>query len=500
MFRAIGFIVAVLLWAPVAAAQQEVAPDEPPVTPALVQFRLERAAASIDQLRFTAALADLDDALKSQAAEPLQEDWARYLRGRALSGVGRANDGEAEVRGHFARRPTPYNFKSLFTILALRKKWPAAAGAIVELPDSVFPVVNGAPLGTVMGVLSSLNEAGQLDLHDRLLERLVKAGYSGPYGGKTDDALRLNYIQRLLSKGQVADAAAQTKFLETPSVMVALLADRDYEPLWEDANVKALTAKDMQARVRARAVALVARGLAHGGEVLEAVRAFRAAGEPAKAVEVAEKGIAAIAQKPRARRFARQILIEKAYALADQGRASAAENAFDQLLRDYPEDPVPIRLAYARVLEAAGQGAKALTVLDPLDPEGLSIPARAVSLQISVCAQADSNDKPAVREARLELEDMGLDSAPALLEALLCLRDDEAARKLILAWLLRSDIRQGAIAALQLYAEPKTVLPALLDRRRRLQALIAREDVQTALKPHGRTLGWSFQRATALSY
>jgi tetratricopeptide (TPR) repeat protein len=500
MFRILGIVVLALAWASVAAAQQEVAPDEPPVTPALVQFRLERAAASIDQMRFTAAMMDLDDALKGLAAEPLQEDWARYLRGRALSGMGRGNDGEAEVRAHFSRRPTPYNFKSVFTILALRKKWAAAAGSVIELPDSLFANVNGAPVNAMSRVLLGLREAGQTELHDRLLERLVTAGYTGPFGGKTDDAIRLDYIHRLLTTARTADAAAQTKFIETPSVMVELLTGRTYEALWETPELKALTAKDMQARVRARAQALTARGVKHGGEVLEAMRAYRAAGEPARALDTADKGIAAIATKPNARRFSRLILIEKAYALADLGRSSAAENAFDQLLRDFPEDPVAIRLAYARVLEAAGNGVKAMSVLEPLDPDGLSSPARAISLQISVCAQSGAPDNPMARDARLELEDMGLDAAPSLLDALLCAKDDEAARKLVLGWLLRSDIRDGAIAALQLYAEPKGMGAALSDRRRRLQALIAREDIQAALKPHGRTLGWAFQRATALSY
>lgn len=500
MFRVLGFVILACVWAPFAAAQQDVAPDEPALTPAVVQFRLERAAASIDQMRYTAAISDLDEALKTQAAEPLQEDWARYLRGRALAGMGRGNDGEAEVRAHFARRPTPYNFKSVVTILAVRKKWAAAASSVLELPDSLFANVNGAPVNTILRVSMGLAEAGQTELRDNLLARLVVSGYTGPYGGKTDDTIRLDYIRRLIEKGQVADAAAQTKFVETPSVMITLLTDRGFEGLWETPDLKALTAKDMQFRVKARAAALSARGLKHGGEVLEAVRAFRAAGEPARAVEVADKGIAAISAKPNARRYSRLVLVERAYALADQGRASAAENAFEQLIRDFPEDPVAIRLAYARVLEAAGQGAKALTVLEPLDPDGLSTPARAVSLQIAVCAQSGGSENPAGRDARLELEDMGMDAAPALLDALLCAKDDEAARKLLLGWLLRSDIRQGAVAALQLYAEPKSVLPALSDRRRRLQALIAREDVQAALKPHGRTLGWAFQRATALSY
>lgn len=499
MYRVVGLCVLALAWASFAAAQQEVAPDETPSTPALVQFRLERAAASIDQMRFTAALQDLDEALKTQAAEPLQEDWARYLRGRALSGMGRANDGEAEVRGHFARRPTPYNFKSMFTILALRKKWGAAAGSVLELPDSLFGNVNGAPVNTMLRVSMGLSEAGQTELRDRLLERLVAGGYVGPFGGKTDDHLRLDYIRRLIASGKASDAAAQTKFVETPSVLVALLTTRAFEPLWELPEVKGLSAQEMQARVKARAAALSARGLRHGGEVLETVRAFRAAGEPAKAVDAADKGVAAIASKPNGRRYSRLILIERAYALADQGRGSAAGNAFEQLLRDFPEEPVPVRLAYARVLEAAGQGEKALAVLEPLDPDSLTSPARAVSLQITVCAHG-GGDNPMARDARLELEDMGMDAAPALLDALLCAKDDEAAQKLIMGWLLRSDIREGAVAALQLYAEPKSVLPVLSDRRRRLQALIAREDVQAALKPHGRTLGWAFQRATALSY
>jgi tetratricopeptide (TPR) repeat protein len=335
-------------------------------------------------------------------------------------------------------------------------------------------------------------------MRDRLLERLISAGYSGPYGGKTDDGIRLDHVRRLLEKGLTAEAAAQTKFLETPSVMVALLTDRTFEPVWDLPDVKALTPSQMQARVKARAGALAARGLRHGGEVLEAVRAFRAAGEPARAVETADRGISAIASKPHARRYSRLISIERAYALADQGRSSAAENAFDQLLRDYPEDPVAIRLAYARVLESGGQGGQALAVIEPLDPDGLSSPARAVALQVTVCALGGEN--ALARDARLELEDMGMDSAPALLDALLCAKDDDSARKLVLGWLLRSDIRQGAVAALQLYAEPRNVPPALADRRRRLQALIARDDVQAALKPHGRTLGWAFQRATALSY
>jgi tetratricopeptide (TPR) repeat protein len=488
------------VWALAARAQNEVAPDEPVTTPQLVQFRLERAAASIDQMRYTAALMDLDEALRPAVAEPAQEDWARYLRARALTGVGRHQDGETEVRTHFAKRPSAYNFKSVMAVLTLRKRWAAGAQAVLDLPETQFVLANGAPPQYLLRVLSGLTEEGQTALRERLLERLVLGAYTGPWGGKTDDHLRLEFIARLTAAGQIADAAKQTKYLETPSVLIALLADKKFEPLWSTPEVTELSAKALQARVKLRAEALRYRGIKYGPEAIEAVRAFRAAGEAAKAVDTADRSLPVISARPGGRRFARQLLIEKAYALADQGRASAASNLFDQLLRDYPEDPIAIRLAHARVLEAAGEGGKALAVLDPLDPESLSVPARAVALQISVCAQSTGADSTTAKDALAELRDMGLNAAPALLDAFLCVKDDEGARTLVLAWLLRSDIRQGAVAALQLYAEPKTVLPALADRRRRLQALLSRDDVQTALKPYGRTMGWSFQRATALSY
>jgi tetratricopeptide (TPR) repeat protein len=492
--------VMLLLGAPRAWSQNEVAPDEPVTTPQLVQFRLERAAASIDQLRYTAALADLDEALRPAIAVPAQEDWGRYLRARALTGIGRQQDGETEVRTHFAKRPSAYNFKSLIALLTLRKRWAAGAQAILDLPDTQFALANGAPSQYLLRILLGLSEEGQSALRERLLERLVRGGYTGPWGGKTDDQLRLEFIARLISAGQTAEAAKQTKYLETPSVLVALLTDKQYEPVWTTPEVAELTAKAMQSRVKLRAEALLYRGIKYGAEAVEAVRSFRAAGDPVKAVDTADRSLAIISARPGGRRFARQLLIEKAYALADLGRTSAASNLFDQLLRDFPEDPIAVRLAYARVLEASGEGAKALAVLDPLDPESLSIPARAVALQISACAQSTGADSTSAKEALAELQDMGLNAAPALLDALLCVKDDVGARTLVLGWLLRSDIRRGAVAALQLYAEPKSVLPALADRRRRLQALLSREDVQTALKPFGRTMGWSFQRATALSY
>jgi tetratricopeptide (TPR) repeat protein len=492
-------LAAAMLWAAFALAQQEVAPDDAVTSPVIAQARMERAAASIDQGRFRDALADTDAALGYTGLSATQEDWARYLRARALWGVGRGADAETEVRKHYTAKPSAYALRSLVTILALRERWAAAAQAILDLPAGTFAHANAVSVPILDAIVAALSRT-EGALRGRLLARLAGEGYVGPHGGKLDDRLRLQFVSQLLAEGKTEDAAKQTRFLETPSVFVALLTDRAYEKLWTAPDVAALTPQEMQLRVRARAAALINRGVRHGAEALEAVRALRASGEPLRAAATAERSVEQILSRPEGRRYARIILIERAYALADLGQAGAAAAAFDAILGQYPDDPISSRLAYARVMEAAGRPAKALTVLEPLDPEGLTPAARAVALQITACAQQALGQPKAVAEARQELAELGLNAAPAALEAALCAGDDEGAKALVLNWLGRADLRRGAVAALQLYAEPQTVLSVLFERRRRLQALIARQDVQAAIAPHGRTIGWSFQRATAVSY
>ncbi|HAH11183.1 MAG TPA: hypothetical protein DCL48_13880 [Alphaproteobacteria bacterium] len=489
-----------LLCAGLAGAQQEVAPDPPLTSRALVQARLERAAATIDQARGQGALGDLDAVLKSEYLTPDLSDWAHHLRARALVSAGRGSEAEALARQRYAGAASGYNFKSLISILALRQRWAAGAQVMLDVPKARISDLNAVALPVVETILNGLERAGDKPLYAKVLAKLTSEGYQGLYGGKTDDTLRLRHIAVLTGAGQLPQAVQEAKFLETPAAFVALLADRRFEPLWALPEIAALTPQLMQERVRARADALVARGISHGGEALEAVRGLRAAGDPLKAAQVAADAVGPVRRRQGGARYAKAILLERAYAFADLGRVKDAAAVFDVILKQFPEEPIAVKLASARVLEGAGQAKAALAVLETLDMEGLSAPAQAVALAVTACAQAVLGQKELAAEARDELAALGLNAAPAALEAALCARDDAGARALVLAWLSKPELRGAAVAALQLYEEPRTVLPAQLDRRRRLRALIASADVQAAVFPHGRTMAWSFQRATAVSY
>jgi tetratricopeptide (TPR) repeat protein len=480
--------------------EQDVAPDEPVASAALAQARLERGAAAIDQGRFADAARDIGAAISSGLMTPEQSDWASYLRARAMLGQGAKGDAVNEAKRYFRTRNNPYAFRSLISILTQAERWDEAARSILELPPDKFVFVQEMPHATAESILDGLARGGEARLRGQLLATLVTFGYVGPYGGKPPDNLRFDYVTILTGEGRFDDAARQVPYFESPSVFVSLLTDKRFLPLWESLQVKSLTPEHMTMRTRMRAVALVNRGIRHGGEALEAMRNFRAIGEAQRAVALSDTLFASPAFAAATRRFGRVILIEKAYALADLGQAGLASSVFARVLHQYPEEPVVTRLAHARVLEGAGEARRALDIIAPLEPRGLSEPARAVALQVTACAAAALQQSVLVRDALEGLETIGLNAAPAQLEARICAGDESGARKLIFEWLGRSDLRASAIAALQLYAEPRGVLPVILERRRRLRSLIAREDIQAALKPYGRTIGWAYQRATSVGF
>lgn len=489
-----------LVWAKPAPGRNVVAPDDPVTTRELAMARLDRAAAAIDQGRHGDALSDIQQAIVSGRLSAEESDWGSYLRARALSGLGRPEDAAAEARARFTQRNNPYAFRSLVAVHMLNTDPEAAAREFLELPAG-----SGARLTSLVNVQTVTAIAEGLRSRDASLRRtflgwLIAQPYTGPASSKIDDALRFMHLTGLLGEGDIARASAQAIALETPSMFVALLTDKSYEALWADPAVLTMTPQTMLERVRARAFAMSAHGLKRGGDALEAARAFRAVGDPVRAIDVLNSALTTPRLKAELGRQSRVLMIEKAYAFADLSKIAEARAVFIALLDQFADEPVLTRLAYARVMEAAGQTNTALEIMRPLDTAQLPSAARAIGLMITVCASSAAGRTVEAKDALTRLQELDLNAAPSLLEAHLCLADDRSAISLIRRWLESETHRRNAIPALQLYGEPPSIPPRLSDRRRRLHSIIASGDVQDALKPHGRTLGWAFTRAHALSY
>jgi len=452
--------------------------------------RLERSARAIDDGKFADAFALVGEAIKSGTLSETDADWASYLKARALAGLGKSDEAQATAKERFASNANGYTWASLIAIFVTINRHEQAAAAILDLEEEDFIWVNRLRPAVIENVVASLD--GQIGVRDRLIVRLVEGRYSGPASQRVPDTLRLRYINLLLRQQRVEDAARQTSAVESPTILSILLTDKSFEPLWDHATLRGLSAPGaLLARVERGVQARLEQSALSSSDWLDVMRSLRVIG---KADEAVRLGLHALNQARAEKRPAGPALrLEMARAYAEQGQSWAARRTARELLREEPSLPAATRVEIAQVLDDAGDDAGALTLLGTLQGA-----ARTSSVLMLTACTAHDLGRNGERDAAITALEAGAETALAdLFDALVCTGQSGKAAVVLAQMLKRPEMRTAAILRAQLYADPANPSADLNHMRYRMTALVASAAVQEAIKPYARSIALPFTIANA---
>lgn len=206
--------------------------------PLAAQTPLETGLALMREGKAAEALALLDTAL-GDAELPAERGPVQQLRGFILADMGRLPEARAAMEVAVASNPAPAPalLAVLFKLRAATDDPMAAAETLVLLAAIDENELNGLPTELVGRVRAGLaaDEARAFDLDFAL----VTAGWTGDTGNEgTLDALRMQLIGGLLSRGRADEAKTMLANVQEPEVLLRLGIDRRYASLWPDVEAR----------------------------------------------------------------------------------------------------------------------------------------------------------------------------------------------------------------------------------------------------------------------
>ncbi len=452
--------------------------------------RLEQSATAIDNGAYANALELVEQALAADKLSESEEDWASYLKARALAGLGKSEEAKTIATDRHEANPNGYTWASLVAILVATGDHVKAADAILDVDEEQFIWVNKLRPALIETIVSALDRDKTV-MRDRLIVRLVEGRYSGPASQRVPDTLRLRYVTMMLVQRRVEDAARQTALIETPTVLSILLTDRAFEVLWEHPLVRPLMQPGaLVARVDRGVQARLEQTAMSSSDWLDVMRTLRSIGRADEAVRLGRHALKQARSEGRAAGPALRLEMARAY--AETGEGWAARRTARELLREEPSLSDIQRVAIAEVLDDADDEAGALQML-----AAMKGPARTPEvLKATVCAAHDAGQTALRDQALGELEAAAKAAPVQAFDAYLCTGNKEKAAVLLADMFRRPELRTAAILSAQLYADPAKPGSDRDDMRYRMKALTASAAVQEAIKPVGRSIGLPFSAAS----
>jgi hypothetical protein len=147
---------------------------------------------------------------------------------------------------------------------------------------------------------------------------------------------------------------------------------------------------------------------------------------------------------------------------------------------------IGMALHISRWLIDLGRGAEALTILNPIKQEFITLDARSDLAQLRVCAAAQTKATAVLQDNIRFLQDHAIYKPGALLDALLCANEINGASDAVVTAL--DDDRQRALMLerLQFYKAPKTRTAHQVLMEKRLDQVRSRPQVAEAVNRVGR--------------
>lgn len=226
--------IAAIAWAAALSAQESgpaIVPDDaPPLAAELPALPLlVKAAGTLD---LAGRLALLDQALVLLPQPTPLRGRALCARAATLQQLGRAADARDGFEQCRQLRPDDPQLLVVLAFSALERSRPADAAALVARAAEIDPgALERVPVSAMAGIFRQLRYQRQDGTADRLIERLVTAGY-GRDDPEAFSGFVLVAVQSRLAAGDTAGAVRLLPTVLAPTVGVRLLIDRRAEPIW----------------------------------------------------------------------------------------------------------------------------------------------------------------------------------------------------------------------------------------------------------------------------
>jgi hypothetical protein len=325
----------------------------------------------------------------------------------------------------------------------------------------------------------------------RMYDALVAANYAPPEGYH-DDPFRLDNARLLLESGRVAEARARLDGVIDPQAIMTIRISRVYDPLRTDPAFEQrldVAAAGEAAIARARAdAAREPRRLAH---VIQLSALLRDMGRSQEALAEVERVLPRAQAADAADNFddvadqLNWLLNEKADLLYDLGRNQEARTIYSEAMSAGELGAGNVTIDFAGMLNAEGRGADALQVLQVLGRVTQYGDMWMASER--ACAADQAHDAAARDEALTALRAHEVNNPGALMHALLCVNDIDAAAALMIRRLGNPKQRETALVALQPFRHLETrQMPMETIELQRLAAVRDRPDVRAAIDAVGR--------------
>jgi tetratricopeptide (TPR) repeat protein len=500
MARAVAALLSIT--APAAAIQGPSAATETVSAEAALE-RLELARLFSDRAYAEAILAALDEA--SVGATTPGAPSLHAMRAVVLAALDRrAESGGATDALVLTAPPDPELYllawMAMSAILDADRMLTVLEASVRNVPAAQRDTLREAYTAPVVGSLIHHFRQKKLDAQrDRMAEALVALGWPGDWDPDSRDIFRKIVLTRRLEGGDAPGAATLAATISSPEVLLPLLVLRRYDGLNSRRGDPLQTLAQAIERHDRTTTASLAAAPSDIRRVIARQQFLRSLGRNEQAVTLLSpftRDLTALAQDPEAIWLAN----DAAYALIALGRNDEAASLMARLVAlDMAANPSLIgpSINYAEMLWTIGRPADAIAHIERLTPlaqEHANDYGRMWIASSAVCALTSLERHQEARSRLRSMEARPDDNPAALMRALLCMNEMDAAEKLIVKR-LRSDEPEDMVLALQKYQTGGADVGAARPLYDRLRLLRERPAVQAALRPVGRVLSVPFVRS-----
>jgi tetratricopeptide (TPR) repeat protein len=342
--------------------------------------------------------------------------------------------------------------------------------------------------------LSTKDESAAFDV----LKAMRDISYVPDAPGENTDYMTQIFVRLLVDRREDLVAMMELSKIKTADMLIEARVDRRYASLWTKEGFDALTdPKEIAGRELAYTADLAKKHPNLAIIMTRHVKALRTVGEDAKAVEVAREALAnpELGSVHAERTVEDKLWLrnELVYALKDLGRTDETLAEMQPVLKlDEARNGFMISqlVNFGEIMIELGHAAEGVKTArrgwNAASPMG-----QLFINMVEVCGNA-TTDKPAADKALALLRKRQSENYAAMTAALLCMdRTDEVA-DLMKKRLSQPAHRGAVLTAVQSYKTPAFVTPLHRTVMERYAKVIARPDVQAAIKKHGRIEAYPF--------
>lgn len=287
----------------------------------------------------------------------------------------------------------------------------------------------------------------------RLVEALVELNWPGGTDSESREGLRMDLIDRRLAQGDRSAAARLAQTITAPQAFLQLILLRKYDDLLPSTAVDRL-APLLADYDRQTSEGLASRPPDHRAVLLRA-KFLRGQGHEAKAASLLAPFMKDVPKTHADSEVGMWLINEAAYALQALGRHDEALASMSQLVKldmDASPDLIGPSINYADMLRRAERPRESLAHLEQLASQEkyASQYGRMWILSTTACSLADAGEREEALQRLRAMEKQRQINPVALMRAMLCLNELEAAEQLAIER-LKSDEPTHMVLAFQDY-------------------------------------------------